>query len=152
MLVKDLQAIVELMALADKKYPCVKIERYKAYSTNGGAISCREVSIKDEGFIDKHFLPQLKGILATNKGNEFLEESIAHLIISDFEGFPVVDMSSLFNSEFKYEIQFDAKLLEKVVKTLKGKDNKIIMKIVDNKSPFLVVHENGKALIAPLDC
>lgn len=138
------------MDLAGGKYPCVKIKGFKAYATNGGAMSVRSVEFKEEGFIDKHFLPQLKGIYATDKKKEFTDNSLAHYIISEFAGFPDVDLDKMFNEKFEYEIIINADLITKMVKSMKSKENKVIMKIKDKNSPILFIHENGKGLVAPL--
>lgn len=138
------------MDLAGGKYTCVKIENYKAYATNGGAISVRTVSFKDNGYIDKHFLPQLKGIYATDKKKEFVDNSLSHFIISEWDGFPNVDLDAMFEKEFKYEININADLITKLVKSLKSKNNDVTMKISSAKEPVLFLHENGKGLIAPL--
>jgi len=149
MLVKDLKSIIDLMELATSPYACVKVYGKKAYATNGKALTTRDVAFTNEGFIDKHFLPKLKGIYTLYKKQEFIDESIESLFISDYEGFPSTDLGPMFDQEFKYEIRLDADVFLKAMKSLKGKDNKIIFKIKDEKSPFLFVHDNGKGLIAP---
>lgn len=151
MLTEDLKTIIELMEVAGGTFTAVKIKDYKAYATNGKALVIREVQFKEEGFIRKEHLPILKGVLARDKKLEFTDGSLGYYIDEGCNfSFPSTEqMDSVFNSEFKYEINFDANDLIKALKSLKSKDNSVIIKIKDNASPFLVVHENGKAIIAP---
>lgn len=150
MLTQDLKTIIELMELSGGKFSVVKLDSYKAYSTNGKALVVRDIQIKDQGFINKNHLPMLKAIYAADKINEFVSESLSNYIdeTCSFDFPSTEQMDSVFKSEFLYEINFDANDLIKTIKSLKGKDNSIIMKIKDNSSPFMIVHDNGKAIIS----
>lgn len=149
MLTSDLRSIVELMSLAGGKYPCVKVESFRAYATNGKVIIQRPVEFTKEGFIDKHFLPQLKGILETNKKNEFIEETLEHFFVSDFAGFPATNLNEMLDKKFEHEIYIDADNLKKAVNALKSKDNRVILKFNGNGQPILFEHEKGKGMLAP---
>ena len=151
MLTEDLKTVIELMELSGGNFATVKLNGYKAYATNGTAMVVREVTpCEYSGYILKVSLPMLKAIYAVNKKNNSIEEDLDHLFNSECSfKFPSVEqMDSVFDSKFEYEINFDANDLIKVLKSLKSKENSIILKIKDNASPFMIVHENGKAIIA----
>lgn len=150
MLTNDLKTIIELMEIAGGKFSAVKIENFKAYATNGKALVVRDIAMRDQGFIDKSHLPMLKARYAMDKKLEETETGIGYMIANECTfSFPTTEqMDSVFNAKFEYELNFNADDLIKAIKSMKGKDNSIILKIKDNASPFLVVHENGKAIIS----
>lgn len=140
-----------MMELAGGNFPIVKIVGFKAYATNGIAMVVRSVEFKEEGFIDKKHLEFLKAILKRDKKEEFTTESLVRFIDKDCEYFPTTDqVEAAFNQEFNYQINFNADALVKILKAMKSKNNEVIMKINGNKSPFIIVHENGNGLIQPI--
>jgi len=151
MLVSDLKTIVEIMELAGGSFPVVKIAGFNLYATNGIAMAVRGVEFKEEGFIKKSDLPMLKAILTRDKKEEFTKESLANFIDAECDYFPTTEqVKAAFEQKFEYEINFNADALTKILKAMKSKNNEVIMKINGNKSPFIIVHENGNGLIQPI--
>ena len=114
-------------------------------------MAVRSVEMRDEGFIKKEHLPMLKARLAMDKKLDETQTGIGYMIDAECDYFPTTDqVEAAFNQEFNYEINFNADALVKILKAMKNKNNEIIMKINGNKSPFIIVHENGNGLIQPI--
>ena len=142
---KDLKIITEIMDLASKEFPVVKVENGIAYATNGQAMVSRPTEILDNGYFDLLDKDILK-VIAKNGGDS---NSLIHQT-TDIN-FPNVDiLEKAFNSKFQFEININGDNLIKLLKSLKGKDNKITIKIKDSDSPILISHSNGQGLIAPI--
>lgn len=146
----DLKTVIELMEITSKDFPCVRIENSVAYATNGQALVCRKVSDSDNSTFSKSDISILKAILSKNKGDK-IEDSLSEYNDSEGSNFPPFDViDKALNQEFAFTININADNLIKSLKALKGKDNKVTIRIVDDKKPFMVSHVNGNCLIAPI--
>lgn len=150
--VNDLKVIIEMMSLCGNGFDAVKVYNGNVYATNGGTMTVRPVSNKEiKGFIPKDRLPMIKGVYDTNKKDKTFEYFLEDEIMTSYDNFPPHDVvENKLQEEFNFEINFDADLLVKALKSLKAKDNRIILKIQENNKPILFVHTNGKGLIAPI--
>lgn len=136
----DNKIVVDMMEMAGGDFPVVKVSGGKCYSTNGQALVVRNLSSDIGEFT---LSKDDKNIIKASVNKE-----IPTIDDSKFPPLDIVDKA--LSNEFKFEICLNADNLLKALKALKGKDNRVVLKIRESDLPILMSHDNGEALISPI--
>ena len=148
----DLKIIVEMLGLCKSPFDRVKLEKGTIYATNSVSLVERQIELPESGFVQVKSLPILKALWTANKKEEEVPfEFLKDHLIQDANNFPSTEiLSDAYDRDFKFEIRIDAKQIVEILKSVKSKNNQIILKIESEKSPVCFVHDNGKGLIQPV--